>query len=142
MLFYKTFYVNVLRFSKSVFLMILKIAIAVFLLINALINVFFMLLSLDSIIIRFFTCFYFRFVSGFSRCSLLISLSMLLFSSLSYFPRPLITISIIIYLRFLNVFWFVIYWNERAIIFLKNSIIIAYLIFNNDILNLTIFFLY
>ena len=104
MLFYKTFYINAMRFLKGVFLMILKIIIVIFFLMNALISVFFILLSLNLIIIRFFTCFYLRFVSSPLRYSFLTSFLISPSSLLSYFSRLLIIVSIIIYLRFSNAF--------------------------------------
>ena len=99
----KTFYINALKFLKSVFSIISKVVI-VFFLINALMNVFFMLSSFDLIVIRFFTCFYLRFVLNLSRYSFSTSLLILSFSLLSYFSRLSTIILIVIYLRFLNVF--------------------------------------
>ena len=104
MLFRNTFYINALKFLKNVFSIILKIAIVTFSLTNALINVFFILSSFDLIIIRFFTCFYLRFTLNPSRYLFSSLLLILLSSLLSYFSRFLITILIVIYLRFLNAF--------------------------------------
>ena len=104
MLFYKTFYINALKIFKKRVFDNFKNRNRCFFLLNALISVFFILSSFNLIVIRFFIYFYLRLVSNPSRYSFSTSFSMLLFSSLSYFPRLSTTILIVIYLRFLNAF--------------------------------------